>query len=95
MPVSNPYGRIGRVPLMRSRVLVMVHMKPCSVVFAFDVFDGRRAFLPELVNNHITHLDFNECVWPFWPLFNLNLGYTTLLLGVPSILLSLILFSQS
>ena len=53
---------------MRSRVLVMVHMKPCSVVFAFDVFDGRRTFLRELVSDYITHLDFNECVWPFWPL---------------------------
>ena len=57
---------------MQSRVLVMVHMKPCSVVFSFDVFDGRRAFLRELVSDYITHLDFNECVWPFWPLHENN-----------------------
>ena len=61
---------------MRSRVLVMVHMKPCSVVFAFDVFDGRRAFLRELVSDYITHLDFNECVWPFWPLHENNWCHT-------------------
>ena len=42
---------------MRSRVVVMVCMKPYSVVFAFDVFDGRRAFLRELVSDYITHLD--------------------------------------
>ena len=57
---------------MRSRVLVMVHMKPCSVAFAFDVFDGRRTFLREPVNDYITQLDFNECVWPFWPLHENN-----------------------
>ena len=57
---------------MRSQVHVMVHMKPCSVVFAFDVFDGRRAFLWELVSDYITHFDFNECVSPFWPLHENN-----------------------
>ena len=41
---------------MRSQVLVMVHMKPCSIVFAFGVFDGRHVFLRELVNDYITHL---------------------------------------
>ena len=56
---------------MRSRVLVMVHMKPCSVVFAFDVFDGRRAFLRELVSDYITHLDFNESVFALRPLHDL------------------------
>ena len=62
---------------MRSRVLVMVHMKPCSVVFDFDVFDGRRTFLRKLVNDYITHLDLNECVLPpFEPLHNINLCHT-------------------
>ena len=73
---------------MRSRVLVMVHMKSCSIVIAFDVFDGRRAFPRELVNDYITHLDFNECVWPFWPLHETISVIPTPLLGVPSILLS-------
>ena len=66
----------------------MVHMKPCSVVFVFDVFDGCRAFLRELVSDYITHLDFNECVWPFWPLHEIISVIPTPLLGVPSILLS-------
>ena len=44
---------------MRSRVLVMVHMKPWSIVIAFDVFDGRRTFLRELVSDYITRLDFS------------------------------------
>ena len=76
---------------MRSRVLVMVHMKPCSVVFAFDVFDGRRAFLRELVSNYITHLDFNEWVWPFSPCMKTISVILTPLLGIPFILLSLII----
>ena len=75
---------------MRSRVLVMVHMKPCSIVFAFDVFDGRRTFLRELVSDYITHLDFNECVWPFGPCMKTISVIPTPLLGIPSILLSLI-----
>ena len=75
---------------MRSRVLVMVHMKPCSIVFAFDVFDGRRAFLRELVSDYITHLDFNECVWPFGPCMKTISVIPTPLLGIPSILLPLI-----
>ena len=75
---------------MRSRVLVMVHMKPCSVVFSFDVFDGRRAFLRELVSDYNTLLDFNECVWPFFPCMKIISVIPTPLLGIPSILLSLI-----
>ena len=76
---------------MRSRVLVLVHMKPCSVVFAFDVFDGRRVFLRELVSDYITHLDFNECVWPFGPCMKTISVISTPLLGIPFILLSLII----
>ena len=73
---------------MRSRVLVMVHMKPCSVVFAFDVFDGRRAFLRELVSDYITHL--MNVFGLFGPCMKTISVIPTPLLGIPSILLSLI-----
>ena len=69
---------------MRSRVLVMVHMKPCSVLFVFDVFGERRTFLRELVSDYITHLDFNECVWPFGPCMKTIGVIPTPLLGIPS-----------
>ena len=68
----------------------MVHMEPCSVVFAFDVFDGRRAFLRELVSDYITHLDFNECDCLFGPCMKTFSVIPTPLLGIPSILPSLI-----
>ena len=73
---------------MRSRVLVMVHMKPRSVLFIFDMFGEHRTFLQELVSDYITHLDFNECVWPFGPCMKTIGVIPTPLLGILSILLS-------